>query len=101
MNVAQAAKALKDHSDQIQDPIPEMFLTSSIPAVVTWMLGAHLEDRQARSNQEWEELLKAENDPVEAAKLLLGWFADQAQAEEKMAGEAEEASAPPEQRMSL
>lgn len=94
MNAAQALLALREHSDKVPDPIPPFLLAWEIPRAVARLRETALEDRQERSNQEWEDLLKAESEPVPAATLLVAWWNDRLAAQEKTAGEAEAAGDP-------
>lgn len=100
MNVAQAIQALREHSDQVQDPIAPYLLERPVGSVVKWLRAPELEPWQERSNQEWESLISEENEPVEAAKLLLDWWEDQHQADVKKSGEEEEKGLPDSERMS-
>ncbi len=86
MNVVQAIQALREHSDQLQDPLPEALFRREIPALVESLRDMEVEELQHRSTQEWEDLLAEESDPLEAAKLVLDWIADKAQARQKEEG---------------
>jgi len=100
MNVAQAILALREHSDKVQDPIAVFLLKDPIAEAVAALRETTQEDRQERSNQEWEDLLAPVSDPVKAANLLLDWQRDKWDAAVKEQQDAEEIGAPDSQRLS-
>jgi hypothetical protein len=61
---------------------------------IALMFSRSSEDYQHRTNEEWSKLLQEEDDPLEAAKLVLDWIDDKAQAGERQRGYEEEASVP-------
>ena len=104
MNVAQAILALRENGDQLENTVPDMIpaflFASPIPALGQFFRQQGVDDLQYRSNQEWEDLISKEDDPLEAAKMLLDWLADKNQAAQREAGYEEEKGLPDSQRMS-
>ena len=47
---------------------------------ISFLMSQKPEVFQNRCNDEWVELIREENDPVEASKLLLDWYHDKNQA---------------------
>ena len=79
MTVEKALEALKENWDQIQE-VPDPFVQLPVGELVRVLMSPKTEELQQRSNQEWLELLKEEDEPLEAAKLVLDWFDDKVQA---------------------
>jgi hypothetical protein len=101
MTVLKALEALKDNVDKLHEvpfPLLEQENADSLRLLLRNRHGE--EEVQNRSNDEWVDLIRQENDPLEAAKLVLDWVADKAQAWETQRGYEEERGAPDSQRMS-
>lgn len=98
MNVPQALEALIENQEQL-DP-PAILCRQSPGESLAALMQAEHEEMQARTNQEWRELISEESDPMQAARLILEWISDKAQARERDEGYEEERHVPESQRMS-
>jgi hypothetical protein len=99
VNIIEAIHCLRENEEKLPDEIPA-WLFSDVRKVVKELRRQDWEELQQRSNQGWEDLISEESDPLEAAKLLLDWLADQTRALEKHRGYQEEANLTDSERMS-
>ena len=93
MTVQKALEALKENADQLQE-VPSRILDQDDQDSLRALMSTYGEDEQQRSNQEWLRLIQAEDDPLEAAKLVLDWLEDKAQGSNRQANVAAAASDP-------
>jgi hypothetical protein len=78
MTVEESIRALQEKAEYFSyDVPPKIFEQSVEDTASTLMFSRAEEDYQRRTNEEWSE---EEDDPLEAAKLVLDWIDDRAQA---------------------
>lgn len=83
MTVEHAIQSLRDFTSKLDGPVAPFLRFAAIPRVVEFLHAPELEGFQARSNQEWMDLIEAEDEPVRAATLFRDWYNDQMHAEER------------------
>lgn len=105
MTVEQAIQALKDNDDKIADLLPAILFEQTPEETASALRSSRVEKHryvaaqswvepnqenyQNRSNEEWEQLVAEEDDPLEAASLVWEWIQDKTQASVKMDGDIE------------
>lgn len=101
MTVQKAIEALQENDENFSYDVPTKIFEQSTDETMRALAFAGAEEEyQQRSNEEWAELIRKENDPLEAAKLVLDWINNKAFAWEKWKSREEELNAPESQRMS-
>ena len=94
MTTLQALHALKENAEDLQYDIPTFFFLDSDEVLLDYLLDPEREEEgQRRDNEEWQELIKEETDPIEAAALLMDWMADRRRARIEREGEEEREAA--------
>lgn len=81
MSVEEAIKALQENAEYLSYDVPTKIFEQSVDDTASALMSSRgEEDYQRRTNEEWSDLIGEEIDPLEAAKLLLDWIDDRAQA---------------------
>jgi hypothetical protein len=93
MTALQALEALKDNEDRLQE-VPSKILEQDSRDSLRALMSVYGEDEQQRSNHEWLELIRKENNPLDAARLILDWLDDKVQGSNRKANVAAAAEDP-------
>jgi hypothetical protein len=81
MTVEEAIRALRENAEYLSYDVPPRIFEQSVNDTASALMCSCAEENyQRRTNEEWSELIKEEDDPLEAAKLVLDWIDDRAQA---------------------
>jgi len=75
MTVQEALEAFAENCEYLHE-MPEMLCQIDPAVSIRFLMSEKPEDFQYRQNEEWLELIREENDPVQASKLLLDWYHD-------------------------